>query len=250
MGVLTWADAEVLAGPFRLTGRSNNVDLELAAAALDVTNFDSGGWRESIGGLSAMSSSVDGFYDASALETGALTLDEQLFGELAGAQLPLTIAPTKADGSLAYVAGAKRGSLRLFGPVGDVASFSSDMWGDGVVGRGNLIHPANTTETAGGTGTGVQLGATASGQSLLAAIHVLAVSGTSPLLNVTIQSDDNGSFTTPVTVATTGVVSAPTSSLLVVAGPVIDDWFRVTWTLTGTTPVARFAAAVALSPTP
>lgn len=250
MGVLTWADAEILSGPYRLTRRSNKVDLELGATELDVTNFDSGGWMESIGGLSVASSSVDGFYDASALEAGALALDEQLFSELAAARFPLTIAPTKADGSVAYVAGVKRGSLKLFGQIGDVASFSSDMWGDGRVGRGNLIHPADTTETAGGNGTGVQLGATVAGQSLLAAVHVVAVSGTSPELTVTVESDDNGSFTTPATVATTGAVSAPTSLLAVVGGPITDDWYRVTWTLTGTTPVARFAAAVALSPAP
>lgn len=250
MGTLSWTDVEVLAGPYRLTGRSNMVDFELQSTQLDVTNFDSDGWTESIGGLARMASSVDGHYDADALETGALTLDSQLFSELAGAQLPLTIAPTKADGSTAYVAGTKRGSLKVFGQIGDVAPFSSDMWGDGLVGRGNLLHPANTTETAGGTGTGRQLGAAVSGQSVLVGIHVTALSGTSPSLDITVESDDNSGFTTAATVHNTGAITTPTGTLVVVGGPVTDDWYRVTWTLGGTSPVARFAVAVGLSPTP
>lgn len=249
MAVLTWQDAEILAGPYRLTGRSNTVELDFEAVQLDVTTFDSEGWMESIGGLMSMSSSVDGFYDADVLETGALTLDQHLFDTLAGAQMPLTIAPTKADGSVAYVAGVKRGSLDMLGQVGDVAPFSSAMFGDSVVGRGNLIHPANTTETAGGTGTGVQLGATASGQFLLVSVHVTALSGTSPSLDITVESDDNAGFTTAATVLNTGAITVPTSTLTLVAGPVTDDWMRVTWTLGGTTPVARFGVAVALSTT-
>lgn len=48
--------------------------------------------------------------------------------------------------------------------------------------------------------------------------------------------------------ATLGPVSAPTSSLTVVAGPITpDDRYRVTWTLTGTTPTARFAVAVGIT---
>lgn len=250
MPVLSWVDAEILAGPYRLTGRSNAVDFELTSTKLDVTNFDSDGWMESIGGLSTMASSVDGHYDAAALETGALALDEQLFSELAGPQLPLTIAPTKADGSVAYVAGTKRGSLSLFGAIGDVAPFSSDMWGDGVVGRGNLLHPANTTETASGSGTGRQLGAAASGQTLLICIHVTALSGTSPTIDLTVQSDDNSGFATPATVHNTGTISAATGTLVTAVGPITDDWYRVIWTLGGTSPVARFAVAVGLSPTP
>ncbi len=249
MPVVSLVDAEILGGPFRLTGRSNKVDFELTATELDSTNFESDGWTESIGGLSRMASSVDGHYDAAALETGALTLDEQLFSEVAGAQMPYTVAPTKADGSVAYIAHAKRGNLKLFGPVGELAPFSSDVWGDGLAGRGNLLHPANTTETSSGNGTGRQLGATATGQSLLVSIHVLSLTGTSPTIDLTVESDDNSGFTTAATVHNTGAISTPTGTIVTVAGPITDDWYRVTWTLGGTSPVIRFAVAAGLSPT-
>lgn len=248
MGVLSWVDAEIVAGPYRLTGRSNNVDLELTAAELDCTNFDSGGWMEMIGGIKSAAVSVDGFYDAAALETGALTLDEQAFTELGTSLNPLTVAPTKADGSVAYVTGYTRGSLSFFGQVGDVAPFSSDLFGDSVVGRGFLIHPANTTETGGGTGTGQQLGAASATQSVVIAVQVVSLSGTSPSLDVTVESDDNAGFTSATTVLNTGAITTPTGTLSVVAGPATDDYYRCTWTLSGTSPVARFSVAVGLTP--
>lgn len=250
MAVLSLTDAEILAGPFRLTGRSNAVDFQMTSAELDVTNFDSSGWNESIGGLSTMACSVDGFYDAAAIETGGLTLDEELFGQLAGSQIPLTIAATKAAGSVAYVAGTKRGSLKMLGSIGAVASVSSDMWGDGIVGRGHIHQPANTTVTTTGTTTGIQLGAVADGQTLVIGYHVLSLTGTSPTIAIVVQSDDNSGFTTAASQHSTGTLSTATSGYVTVAGPITDDWFRVSYTVGGTTPVIRFAVSIGLSSAP
>lgn len=248
MAVLSMNDAEIVAGPYRLTGRTNTVELELTSPNLDVTTFDSSGWSEFIGGIKSAAISVDGFYDADTLETGALRLDEQLFSELAGSSAPVMIAPQKADGSVAYVTGFTRGTLSMFGQIGDVAPFQSDMWGQGEVGRGFLLHPANTTETGNGTGTGQQLGAASASQSVVIAVNVTAMSGTSPSLDITVESDDNAGFSSAATVLNTGAITTASSSLTVVAGPVTDDYYRITWTLGGTTPVARFTVAVGLTP--
>lgn len=247
MATLALTDVEILAGPLRLTPRSNEVDLTMEAAELDSTTFDSAGWEEKLLGLRKLMASTAGHYDASPIEAGALNYDSELFTELTGgAQYPLTIGPTKTDGGVVYVAGFKRGSLAIGGQVGDILPISSDMWGDGVAGRGALIHPANVLRTAGGTGNGVQLGTVATGRNLLVAIHVVAVSGTTPALTITVQRDDNAGFTTPTTVTTLGPTAVPTSSLTVVPGPISpDDRYRITWTLTGTTPSARFGVAVA-----
>jgi hypothetical protein len=249
MAAFALVDAEILAGPLRITGRTNSVEMDPEVDALDVTTFDSGGWRERIGGLRTVMATVDGFFDASPIETGALTPDAEIFAAVGGAQLPFTVAPTKADGSVAYIFGAREGSLDVFGEIGEPAPFNAEYWGDGVLGRGALIHPANILRTAGGTGTGVVLGTIATGRTLLVAVHVVAVSGTTPALTVTVQRDDNAGFTTPTTVQSVGPVSAPTGQLFSFPGPITpDDRYRVTWTLTGTTPSARFAAAVAVTP--
>lgn len=249
MAVYALTDAEILAGPLRLTGRSNEVDLALDVTALDKTTFDSSGWRELLGGLKMAKASTAGLYDADVVESGALNFDSELFSELGGSQYPLTICPVKTDGGVAYIGGIRRANLAQFGNVGELAAYRSDMWGDGVFARGALIHPANVLRTATAVGTAVTLGTVASGRSIVAAIHVLAVTGTSPQLTVVVQRDDNSGFTSPTTVATLGPVSAPTSSLTVVAGPITpDDRYRVSYTISGTNPSARFAAAVGITP--
>lgn len=245
MPALALLDAEICAGPLRVGARSNMVKLDLESKQLPVTVFTSQGWEESIAGLKTGTVETSGFFDAAAVETGALNYDAQLWSELGGAQLPVTISPTGADLSVAYIVPTRRGSISLFGKIGDVAPFASTMWGDGPTARGQLIHPATVARTTSGTGSTAVLGTVASGRSMYASIHVLAVSGTSPALTVTVQRDDNGGFTTPTTVATLGPTAVPASSLTVVAGPITpDDRYRVTWTLTGTTPTARFAVAV------
>lgn len=245
MAALALLDAEILAGPLRIGARGNMVKFDLDSAKLDTTVFTSGGWEESIQGLKKAEIETSGLFDAAPTETGALGPDAQLWSELGGTQLPVTISPTGADLSVAYIIPTRRGSISLFGKVGDVAPYASSMWGDGPSARGQLIHPATVLRTTGGTGSTSILGTLATGRSLLVAIHVLTVSGTTPALTITVQRDDNAGFTTPTTVATLGPVSAPTAQLTTVAGPITpDDRYRVTWTLTGTTPTARFAVAV------
>lgn len=250
MAAFTFTDAEILAGPVRLTPRAKVVDLSLECAALDVTNFDSDGWTELAAGRASAMVKIAGHYDAAAIETGAVNFDAQLFTELGGSQVPFTISATKADGSVAYIGGIKRGALAVLGNEGDVAPFSTDMWGDGVFGRGALIHPANVLRTSSGTGTAVTLGTVAATRKLVAAIHILAVTAdASPQLTVVIQRDDGAGFASPTTVATLGPVSAPDSSLTVVAGPITpDDRYRVSYTISGTNPSMRFAAAVGVTP--
>lgn len=248
MTALALIDAEILAGPLRLGGLSNEVKLDLSAKQLDATVFTSAGWAESAAGLKGAEIETSGYMNPTPLETGAVNPDLQMWSELGGAQLPVTICPTAADLSVAYIVPTRRGKVSLFGKVGELAPFGSSMWGDGASARGQLIHPANVTRTAGGTGSTAVLGTVAAGRSLLVAVHVLAVTGTTPALTITVQRDDNAGFTTPTTVATLGPVSAPTAQLTTVVGPITpDDRYRITWTLTGTTPTARFAVAVGIT---
>jgi hypothetical protein len=248
MSALVMLDAEVLAGPVRLSGVTNEVNLDLEADEKDVTVWTSGGWTAAVPGLRKAMVDVSGFFDASPPETGALTPDAELFNtQFAGAQVPVTTAATSADLSTAYIFPGMRGSLSLFGKIGEVAPFSSKVSGQGLVARGQLIHPATVLRTAGGTGSTAILGTIPAGKTLLTAIHVVTVSGTSPQLTVTIQRDDNAGFSSPTTVTTNGPISAPQAFFFAVPGPIPDDRYRVTWTLTGTTPTARFAVAVGVT---
>lgn len=249
MSALVLIDPEVVAGPVRFTTTSMEVKLDIEADEKDSTTFGSSGWRTNLAGLRKGSLEASGYWDASPPETGALSADADLFATLGGAQQPAIITPTGADGSVAYIMGVRRGSMKLWDKIGEMAPFVAGLWGDGQVARGNLIHPATALRTGSGSGNGVQLGTVASGRNLLVALNVVTVGGTTPALTLTVQRDDNVGFTTPTTVTTLGPVSAPTSSLVLVPGPITpDDRYRVTWTLTGTTPTARFAVAVGITP--
>ncbi len=134
------------------------------------------------------------------------------------------------------------------GAVGDLAMGRvSGVSSTGPVVRGKLLHPSNVSRTSSSVGTGRQLGAVVAGKSMYAALHVIAVSGTNPTLDVIVQSDDNAGFTSAtsrITFAQTGAVGAAWGA---VAGAVTDDYWRISYTIGGTdTPTFAFAVTTGL----
>lgn len=81
---------------------------------------------------------------------------------------------------------------------------------------GKVAAPLATVTTSGLTGTAIALTGPAAGQRLYALLQVTAATGTD--LAVTIQSDDNSSFTSATTRITFATVSAVGYQLLSVAG--------------------------------
>lgn len=247
MSAIAMLDAEVLVGTIRMGWVANKVELSSKHAALDATVYASGGAKAYQAGLRETMCKVEGFYDSTPSETGALAPDAEQFAQL-GNQVPVTLTPTGADLSTAYIFNARKLSVGLFGKVGTLHPFDSELAGDGQLARGQLIHPANVTRTAGGTGSTSILGTIATGRNLFVSMHVVTITGTTPALTLTVQRDDNAGFSSPVTVATLGPVSTTGSQLTIVPGPITpDDRYRLVWTLTGTTPVARFAVAVGVA---
>jgi hypothetical protein len=104
-----------------------------------------------------------------------------------------------------------------------------------------------TARTATGTGTSVQLGAVSSTQRLYVALHVFSVSGTTPSLTVAIQSDNATGFPSASTVTTLTAATAIGSQITRVAGPITDDWFRVSYTISGTDPSFLFAVTAGIA---
>ena len=101
----------------------------------------------------------------------------------------------------------------------------------------------NSIETATDDGTPRTLGSVLAGEALYAALHVTAVTGTNPTLDVVIESSATGSFsgeeTTRITFTQADGITSEWSS---VAGAVTDTHWRVTWAIGGTdTPTFTFA---------
>ena len=153
-------------------------------------------------------------------------------------------ANVSAEGDILYTArGVMTSYVPLQGAVGDLGSFaieavSSDSWF-----RGKLLADA-AARTSSSASTGIQLGTIAASKNMHAALHIFSVSGTNPTLDVTIESDDNGSYTSATTRMTFAQAAAAGAEFIgPTAGPAgSDDYWRVAWTIGGTdTPTFNFA---------
>lgn len=241
MAKLVLGEQKLWLGGYDLTGAINALALEHGAEAVDCAVMGDV-TRPMAGGLKTVAAQHEGLWDAVA------GLDAELFGRVGLADAPMSFAATDAaEGDIAYSflallaeysPGANIRDLLRFSVSGQAAS------GDGLV-RGTLMQ--NGAETATINGAGRQLGAVAAGQKLFGALHVTDGSGTAPTLDVTVESDDNAGFTSPVTQMTfsqqTGVGFEWATP---VAGPIADDWWRLVITIGGTTPSFDFAGILAI----
>jgi hypothetical protein len=147
----------------------------------------------------------------------------------------MSVAPlTGAAGETAFTFVSTVGQYNPGGRHGDLFGFSVHAEGGNLI-RGTVM--LNGAVTATGQGTARQLGAVAEGQQLYAAMHVLSASGTNPTLEMAVQSATAQAFGTPTerlafpkTIAPGGWWAVP------VAGPITDQWWRVSYTVGGTNP--------------
>ena len=139
-----------------------------------------------------------------------------------------------AGGAALFTRGLLQSWMSPGGAVGDLAAYEMALGVDNAPVDGYLAAPLATRGAM--TGTAVQLGALTGTQRLWAALFVQA--GTFTNLAVVIQSDTVG-FPSPVTAITFSTVSAAGGQFASLAGPLTDDYFRVSSTIgSGTTPYA------------
>lgn len=244
MAISYWQDMSILVDGLELAAHGKNVVLATKVAPLDTTSFDGTGCMSWIGGRKS------GKVDMSLMQNVATgSVDDTLFNLLGDADIPHSICTLSADGSTAYLF---RGIPLSYTPteseVGELAmaKLSGQSSSGGIV-RGTLIHPGSASRTSSSTGTGRQLGAVVAGKSLYAALHVLSVAGTStPTLTVKVQSDDNGSFTSATDRITYTGATAVGSQWSSVAGAITDDYWRISYTISGTNPVFAFAVTAGI----
>lgn len=223
---------------YALAGIMNSMGLDYGADVLDVTAFGDTS-RNRVGGLKTVAAALDGMFDANG------TLDAALFNEIGVSDKPISFAMTGAgEGDTAYSFLAVGASYAPGGSVGDILKFSMQAEGNGDLVRGTLMHQSARTAT--GVGTGRQLGAIAAGKKIHAALHVIAASGTTPTLDLIVESDDNSGFTTALTRLTFAQKTAIGSEWLTLAGPITDDWWRLSWTIGGAGPSFTFIVVLAI----
>ena len=244
MTAFALVDATILAGGTDLTGQSNEVSLEPTADSLDATVFGSGGWRARQAGLRGGTFGVKGFYAA-----GDLSLpDDALFASLGVRGVPLTLSPVlPVVGGVAYLLKTMSGSYSWGGQVGELCPFTGGAEADGPIVRGAYAMTGTKTVTT--NGAAVNLGAVPAGSKLYAALHVVTVSGVTPSLTVSIQSDDAVGLPSPTTRGSFAAATARGSQWLEIASPGAGETFwRATATISGTTPSFLFHVSFGIGP--
>lgn len=247
MGKFVLSNVKLFTGGTDMTGASNKLDWASEVESKTVTTWGSSDgtrvWEEYIGGLASTKIQAAGLWEA-----GPGLVDDELWADRGGVG-PWTACPdTAAVGSLAYLTKAMGGSYQLGGTVGDVAPWTANASSTWPTARGQILHPPATARTANGSGTARQLGAVTAARSLYVCLHVLAVSGTGgPTLTVIVESDDASGFSSPITRATFTAATAIGGQAVAVAGPVTDDYWRVRWTVGGTTPSFQFVVAAGIA---
>ena len=197
------------------------------------------------GGLKTVQAQVEGYFNTS-------NSDPKMFSTIGVADNPMTLAPIAgADGERAFAFLVNQGEYSPGGALGEMVKFSASgeaSGGDSGLIKGTILLNASAV-TATADGTAAQLGAVSAAQKVYAALHVISASGTSPTLDVIVESDDVEGFGgTPETRITFAQAGAATSEWATpVAGAITDDWWRIGYTIGGTdTPTFTFVVFVGI----
>lgn len=226
-----WFDGQAIASSV------NQISIETSADMVDVTTMADSA-RRRLGGLQDSTISASGFWDAA-------EPDNTIFGDVS-TPVPITIGVSfGAAGNTAYVLKAMVASYAPNGNIGAALGFS--VKGAGTDGIGQGVIALNGTVTTTGSSAVYQLPAIPAGGQLITAIHISAASGTTPSILVTVKSANNVGMAGATTRATFTSATAVGSQYLAVIGPITDTFWRVDYTVAGTTPSFTIAAPVAVA---
>jgi len=232
----------VLIDGYDFSGDHNALALDFGVDAVEDTNFGDT-THIFLGGLELTEATLEG-----AADHGNATVEGRHFGNVGVADTLMTLGPEGADdGEIAYVLKALSASYSPGASIGELLRFTvrANMSGDRLI-RGTVMH--NATRTSSGNGTARQLGAVSATQKVYVALHVIAtVSGTSPTLDVIVQSDNASGMSSPTSRVTMTQKTALGSEMKSTAGAITDDWWRVNYTIGGSsTPTFPFIVTVGI----
>lgn len=198
--------------------------------------------RQFEAGLHTVGWAIEGFWSSAG---GVGDVDEELFGNLSLNGVPLSVlAVDAAVGNRAFSTRIVESEYKFGGVVGDIHKFAAG--GEVTERLVRALTLFNGTASATANGTAVQAGAAVAGQRIYAALHVTAVSGTNPTLDVKVQSDDGSGFLSATDRITFAQGTEKTSEFKTLDGPVTDDWWRIAFTIGGTTPSFTFAVVLGI----
>lgn len=227
MATFVIKDTRLLVGGLDLSGSINECSVSYQAEIKDATVMNPNGARDKRSGLMDIALDHRGFWDTAP--------DEPLFLAINGTEQIITAAPESAlVGGVGYSFKAQQASYAPGARVGEMFGFSVRAEGKGRLVRGTIL--LNSALTATGNSTPTLLGAVSAAQKVYAVMHVLAVAGATPTLDVKLQSDDASGFLSPIDRIVFAQMTQPGAQFLSAAGPITDTYWRLSWTIAGTSP--------------
>lgn len=239
-------DVGVFVGGFDLTDGASSIDMGGTCAMNEKTSFGSKKYQEFLPGLQTHNAEIGGYADY-----GSVTAVSNAFPmSTVGAQQVVTALPnvsgTHTAGDPAHFTRALRSAFRSpQGAIGDVAAYAMALQSDAPMIDGKLLFPKASVGSS-STGTVVAMTGPTASQYLYAALHVFDITGTSPTLDVKIQSAALVGFGSPTDRVTftqaTGSSDNTSQWATPVAGAITDGFWRVSYTVGGSSsPTFQFA---------
>lgn len=229
-----------------LSGYSNKIEIGEEWEAKKTTNFRSGGAVEVLAGIGGVDISGEGQWEA-----GDLGKPDDSFWANRRIIEPWTIMPDATSdtsaGTLAYLTAALRKSIKLMDSVGEVAPWKADAVGSYPLVRGQSAHPSGTARTATGNGTILDMGAGPAGlQAVYVNLHVLGVQAGGATLTITVQSATTIGFGSPTLRGSFTAATAISGQTMKIASPGTDRYWRIVYTIAGSTPSFLFLASLGI----
>lgn len=242
MSGFTLANVRIYAGGLDLTSDSNKIELAGEIEEKEITTFgdvDEAGyvWKTVQGGTGSAKLAAAGLWRA-----GDPSAVDDVLWATQGTAMPWSVLPrhsgagsaaAPAVGDLAWFVKAVQSKYQVGGSPGDVAPWAADCSGSSPLVRGRLLHTASTPRGAAGSGAAVQLGAVPAGRALVAGVHLLSTADPAASLTVRIESSATADFAAPTTRATFTAAQAVSGQSAVLAGPVMDGYWRAAWSVAG-----------------
>lgn len=215
----------------------NNVAFNYGARMLDGGTFGSD-TEINVAGPFTASATASGFWDADA---ATYNPDLKLWGDVGSDDKLFSAFPeTTTAGSRGFGLLTSRAAYNTSAAWGELFKFDADGASRSRLMQLEVIR--NSTETTTGNGDYETVGAVAANQKVYAIMHVTSVSGTSPTLDVTIESTGASNRFTFAQATTVGA-----QYLTPVAGAIADTTWRASWTIGGSdTPTFTFLVAIAI----
>lgn len=244
MAKFVFRDIKIYYGGRDLSGELSSLNLEFSADTPDSTVL-SDTTRRRLPGLLSVSSTHNGWWDS---VSATDSVDRDLFDQVgAGALLISASINAGVIGEVSYSWKALTAEYAPGATVGEVFGYTFNTTGDGRLVRGTVLENSVFAATANGTSN--QTGAALSTDTIYSSVHVYAASGTTPTLDVTVESDDDTGFASAVTRLTHPQFTTVGSNQQTLVGPITDDWWRMVMTIGGGTPSFTVYAALAILPT-